>query len=413
MVFFYRPTTKIYFFLMYQLFGIQYAWYHFANILLHGVNGLLVYLLIRSLLTKSFGSEKLKYFPLFSSILFVVHSVNLETVVWVSAVTELIPAFFMLVALNLFVLYLTHWKNVWDGLKKKLFFVLLSLVYFLAMGGHEFAIVLPLLLIGIDIFYSNIRSWVSLVEYFKQCFARYFVFIFVAVFYLLIRYVANAHWQGGDYSYNILKLPLNIVGNLYGYVFFSLIGPWFYGVYAQSRIWTREYWTHLIVLGAVLLLVLFILRKFTIKLVSRVQDYVYLLIFIFVVGLLPFLGLGTIAERYVYFSSWSFYVLFSMGIYFVCKKIFPSQKVNREYLGVMLFFGVLFSILSYLSMGDWFEASAKVRAIVYGSCLSVDNGDEVVIPDSTNRIGRAWVFQVGYEQAVNLICVKQIDQLSF
>ena len=44
-----------------------------------------------------------------------------------------------------------------------------------------------------------------------------YAYLVPTIIYLVLRFSANSHWSGGDYSYDLLKLPLNFAGNLFGY----------------------------------------------------------------------------------------------------------------------------------------------------------------------------------------------------
>lgn len=413
--FFYRPTTKIYFYFLYQWFGLNAQYYHLLNILIHGVNGFLFFILAKRLLnTANIQRNLALYISLFSAIFLIVHPIHLEPVVWVSAVTELIPTLFMFALINLYLFLRTEYagKGSINNISRYLLYLIICLGYFLAMGGHEFAIVLPAIFIVIDLYLNKVSTISKLISVIKAHVVEYSLFLLTALIYLLLRYIANSHWQGGDYSYNLLKLPLNILGNLFGYTFFVILGPWFYEYYENIRFTIRNYVTYVFLILGTILLFVSVYRVRFINLLRSVNPVLLVFAATAFIGLVPFLGLGTIAERYVYFSSGSYYVIFCYFVYEITQKLFPKLRVMREFLGIMLFCSILFSILTFVGMRDWHSASAKVQALVFGSCVSVEDGDIVVLEETTNRVGRAWVFQVGYEQAVELVCQKGVNSLS-
>ncbi len=88
----YAPLTIFSFLLDYSWTGMDPTGYHATNILLHAVNGVLVCMLI-SQLTGSWGVGWL------SAALFLVHPVQIESVVWISSRKGLLSASFMLLAL--------------------------------------------------------------------------------------------------------------------------------------------------------------------------------------------------------------------------------------------------------------------------------------------------------------------------
>jgi len=98
---FLRTTVNFYFYITYHLFGSHPVYYYLVNILLHGVNGYLVYLLGKNI-TKRWAIGWL------AAIIFICLYSHREAVMWISAATSLIDTFFVLLAANLFWYYLEN-----------------------------------------------------------------------------------------------------------------------------------------------------------------------------------------------------------------------------------------------------------------------------------------------------------------
>jgi len=88
----YAPLTIGTLLIDHTLWGMNPSGYHATNVLLHLVNGILVFLLTRQLTRNLFVSW-------LTAALFLVHPVQIETVVWVSSRKGLVSAMFMLAAL--------------------------------------------------------------------------------------------------------------------------------------------------------------------------------------------------------------------------------------------------------------------------------------------------------------------------
>jgi hypothetical protein len=93
---YYRPLSTLSLLGDFHLFGGKIAGYHLGNILLHLLNTLLMYHLARLYVKED---ESAGYYALFVGLLFAVHPVNSETVVWISCRPDLLCCFFSLLCL--------------------------------------------------------------------------------------------------------------------------------------------------------------------------------------------------------------------------------------------------------------------------------------------------------------------------
>ncbi|MEO2019352.1 MAG: hypothetical protein ABGZ53_33880 [Fuerstiella sp.] len=88
----YAPLTILSLLVDHTLWGMNPCGYHATNVLLHVINGLLVFVLVRQLTGKQFVAWV-------TAALFLVHPVQIETVAWISSRKGLLSASFMLSAL--------------------------------------------------------------------------------------------------------------------------------------------------------------------------------------------------------------------------------------------------------------------------------------------------------------------------
>lgn len=124
--------------LVYQIFGMNSHVYHAISILIHLLNIPLVYI-FATLLTNERASK-------LATIIFAIHPVNIESVVWISGSPYAINGAFSLVVLILFTLFkkTSHKK-----------YLISSILAFILMVIHDkgaWALVVPLLLLIIDQF---------------------------------------------------------------------------------------------------------------------------------------------------------------------------------------------------------------------------------------------------------------------
>src|SRR3989338_1133983 len=121
----FRPLLLLTFSFNYFFSGLHPLGYHIINILIHFLNGALLYLILKSL------NRKTDYRLLLSAcLLFIAHPINSEAVTYISCRSDLLVTFFILSAFYAFI------KNR---------FFLSALLYFFALLTKETALVYSLL----------------------------------------------------------------------------------------------------------------------------------------------------------------------------------------------------------------------------------------------------------------------------
>lgn len=140
----YHPITSLTWAIEHQLYGFNAKWFHLTNILWHLLNTVLVFLLSKQFLKRSDWS-------LAVSLLFVVHPMHTENIVWLSARKDLVYGFFFLLGLLSYLKYLSS---------QKVFFYLLMVIAFIAsLFSKSNAVVFPAVLILIDLFQFKKFKW--------------------------------------------------------------------------------------------------------------------------------------------------------------------------------------------------------------------------------------------------------------
>jgi hypothetical protein len=130
----YAPITIFSFLVEHTLWGLNPAGYHFTNIVLHGINAVLVFLLVRRLTESSFVGW-------ITAALFLVHPVQIESVVWISSRKGLLCSMFMLGAM------LARMKPEPTSRDEGLYVFLLALALF----SKAHAVVLPPIMLLYDV----------------------------------------------------------------------------------------------------------------------------------------------------------------------------------------------------------------------------------------------------------------------
>ncbi len=386
--FFYRPGTKVYFYFMYNIFWLNQVVYHSVSIFLHFAISVLVFILGRKVFNR-------KLLAFFASVLFLTMSGSLEMVYWIAPTGHLFNAFFGLLGLILFI--------NWDEKRKFYLFILSFISFAMSLLFHELGVALPLLVLAYkfkDNSITNIKTFLR-----RKDFLSFFIPVAI---YLIARYLSNSHWLNGDYNYNLVKLPLNFIGNIFGYIFITLLGPIALPIYESIRINARENILASTLIILIVVFILYIVYKNILRAFERNEKGIILFSFIFfVVSLLPFIGLGNITSRYSYLAS--------IGIIFILvllvKKFFEFLLVNGRQIAVFSIFIListysLFHIISLRQTSfDWLGAGDKCKKF-FISIDSIYKNEwakgpvELNFVDVPIKYGDAWVFPVGIEDAV-------------
>lgn len=142
---YYRPLIDLSYLLDQRLYGSMAFGFRLTNLLIHSFNVILVYLLARMLLMKSFWREGSAFF---AALLFAVHPLAVEPVVWISGRSDLIATFWSLLAMLFYLLS----KN-----SAKWYLLLpLSLIFTLfAILSKEVAIAIPIIIAAWEFVYCQ------------------------------------------------------------------------------------------------------------------------------------------------------------------------------------------------------------------------------------------------------------------
>lgn len=362
--FFYRPGAKLYFLIMYSVFWLNESAYHAVSLTLHFAVTAMVFALAR----KVFQGTLL---ATFAAIAFLLMSGHAEPVFWVSATGILFASFFSILSL----------VNYISG-----HFVLSFLGLIMAPLFHELGIVAPFLCLA-----------------YAKVYKKRFTLSFFAptLMYLAGRFLAGSHWLSGDYNYNLLKFPLNAVGNAAGYALLSAIGPYAGSVTAIMRSVAREN-----VLAAAAVVLVLILVAWRVRRRFRSQTVTFCAAF-FLISLLPFLGLGTTTSRYSYLASVGVAILVVYGMKSLYVFLITSGR-TVAILGTLVFASTL-SLLQLVEhqqvTNDWKDAGEASRQFIISMEGSYEDywkkePMEFHFVNLPIRTGEAWIFPVGMPDAL-------------
>ncbi|MEK7551296.1 MAG: hypothetical protein AAB532_01740 [Patescibacteria group bacterium] len=386
--FFYRPGTKVFFYIMESIFWLNQAVYHIASLLLHFGVSFLFFLLAKKILNN-------KILAALSAFLFLILSGYTEAVFWISSIGHLFAAFFALLAILFFIL--------WDEKKKIYFYILSILSLSLGLTFHEMGIIIPLLIL-------SFKAKDGVLPFIKTFTKRWdYLLLFVpVVVYLLLRFMSQSHWLSGDYNYDFAMLPFNFAGNLLGYTALIVVGQSSLSLYEALRALFRVNLMIPVILSVVALAGLVYAYKVKLKILFGNDKKIVLFgLMFFVFALLPYLGLGNITSRYSYLASLGLILIFV----FLLNKLYEfllkeGKQIALLTVSVIVIVFSLFQIIQVQqAYFDWAGAGEKVRKFFVSiDALYTDawSKGEVTFHfvDVPQKVGDAWVFPVGLSDAV-------------
>lgn len=380
--FFYRPLDKVLMFFLYTLFSFSSPGYHISMLVLAFISAIGVYIIVQKL----FHNKILSFIGAF---VFLFLPSQGENVYWISTISNNLS--------TLFIIYmLIFWLNFRNS-QSKLNYSLSLIFAILAFLSYEISIIILPLLILFDIFITKVK--ITKVK----TILSYSPFIILTILYPIIRILSHVASYGGDYAYNIPHLIPNIIGNFIGYFGLMTFGESFLALYTASRNILKEEMILVVILLVVLLValagILFVKRKMlniickneTFRLVS------FAILFSFI-SLVPFLGLGNIAERYEDLAAVGFAIL----VVIILRKISLLLKNNLRQAGVLIILLALLGGWYYsqnrIETAQWFEAGRITNRTLSYLRLYYDGyhaNSNFYFVDLPTRKAQAWIFPAG------------------
>ncbi len=390
--FFYRPLDKIVTYFLYTVFSFQPHGYHFFLIFLHLIAIIGVYFFAKQI-------TKDKLFAFLVSLIFAVHPTHAENVFWYSGLSSVLSAVFIIYAAICFYRFRER-KSVFS------YFLAFVLSIF-AFSSYEIAVSIPFLFLVIDIFLFKATKKL-------KYYLPHVLFILLVPFYYLLRELTNTFQNGGDYSYNLIKIVPNVMGNILGYVGMFISGESFIPVYNLLRGSLRE---SAFSIGIVLTVSLaaigflfYINRSIMGKLLkNRMSGQIMFGIAFAFFSLLPFLPLGNIAPRYLYLSS----VGFSISAVLI---MYVLSRYKRFLLVLVVAVIVAIGAIQLDRASDrWKDAGYVTQNTLYFFRKNYDDlkpADKIYFVDTPVTYKGIWTFPTGLNDALWFIYRDDLPQVN-
>ncbi len=346
----YRPLVTVSYIVDYALWGLNPKGFHLANLILHILTSIIVYLLALEIIKTQWPSAVV-------GIVFALHPVHTEAVTWVVGRAEVMAGLFYFLA---FLFYIKAGNS--PSFKNRQF-ISSNIFYFLALLSKEIAVTLPILLFAYDYFFFHRQRSAEIIELLKK---RYLSFIILTFIYIIIRFaVLGAIGPQKNLSFapdvGLYERFLTIIVVI-GYYMRLLFLPFNLTVdYVFPKIASLS--LPVFIYGGILLVSIGITVLLYKR--SKMLSFSIALFFITLLPVMNIIPIGElIAERFLYIPLISFALLIGISTdYFFIRF---SSKFLRIIISIpLIFLAAFYSLLTISRNYDWKDAFTLWKATIY------------------------------------------------
>lgn len=320
---YYRPMMHLLYMLDYHVFGLRPWGFHLINVLFHAANSVLIFVILSRILRDASSSPQVFSYsvPAMAALLFAVHPIHTEAVTWVAGLPDLSFTFFSLIAFSCYL-------SSRDGRKDMYLISLLS--FFLAALSKEPALTVPFIFIIYD---AGLKKEHILTT---SAIRRYIPYFVIAAVYITMRIYAlegfapqppHVELNGFQYLLNIFPLFSQYVTAL----FFPINLNAFHVLHPVLSVFETKSVLSLLVTAVLVFLVVSTFKKHQVVFFGLMLIVIPLLPVLYI----PWVGMNTFTERYLYFPSIGFVIVFAFSLNWV-KTRFPKGEFGVTILALAL-----------------------------------------------------------------------------
>lgn len=320
----YIPLTFLSYQIDYQIGGIHPFQYHLTNFLFHTLNGLLVAWFATLFFRR-------KWLGIFCGLVFLLHPLHTEAIMWVSGRKDLLSTFFFLLTLIQWV----RWRG--DGVRR--LFILAVAFFALALLSKIMAVTLPVILLLLDWREKRVLS--------REIFIEKIPFFALSVLFGIIGFGGKTGVVASSSTWEKIlmagKSSLFYVQKILWPDFFSLLYPYHKNVIITSP----DFYVPIIVWTLIVALVLLSLR--------RTRDIAFGFAFFFVTLAPTFLNFTKGGDLDVYFASDRYAYVPSIGVFLaLIAAVLPLiERWRRAATAMAVFIVITLGYRSFLQSQVW------------------------------------------------------------
>lgn len=338
----YHPLTTLLYAIEFKIFGNDASIYHIISLCIHIINSFFVYVLIDKLIGH-------KWFALFGALIFAIHPMHVESVVWISEQKDVLYSLFYFAGLIVYIKYLKEKKI------RNLYFVFI--LFLLSLLSKSAAVTFPLILLLFDFYFKreqNIKTKVEKVPFFILA-------LIFGIISILSQNAAGAINDSTMIPYSLFQRVF-VVSYAILYYIFKFIVPFDLCVlhYAPKVLPFYYYLCPIIIL-----FICFLIWKSKKIRKSLIFGFLfYLFTILLVVQIIP-IGYVIVSERYSYIPY--FGLICIVGFIIIQNSNIKNSGASslRKYfkiIGVLII--LLFSFLSFQYIKKWQSSTLLFTNIV-------------------------------------------------
>jgi tetratricopeptide (TPR) repeat protein len=374
----YHPLTILIYALEYKIAGPVPFIYHIVNILLHLAN-IILFAWLMWLLTKKY------YAVVFASVLFAIHPMRVESVIWASELKDVLYTFFLLLALIFYVRFLKG-----NNRKVIILYVITLILFIFSLLSKAQAVVFPLLLFLTD-YWFNKRITIKSLTLKLPFIVLSFVFGLIAIGSQATS-LTSERLVFLPFSDRILVAGYNISAYLY-----KLIMP--YNLSCFYRYPLRDDYSA-IYAGCIILLIIITFLVIRLRNNKTIMfGALFFLFTIFIVIQLLSIGNSIIADRYTYLPY--------AGLFFVIGNeldtlLAKSFKFRKAVMVLFVLQSIIFAYITFIRAKTWKNGETLWEAAIKndpGNALAYNNlGNYYLDINENNKAIEALEKSVQYGQ---------------
>ena len=371
---YYRPLQMLVYMVEYYSFGFRPSFFHLVNLLAGLACVIIVYLLVRALAESA-------ALALCAALLFALHPVHIEPMVWIAALPDLLCGLSMFTAM-------LFYHRARTGPRPLLDYALSTAVYFAGLFCKETAMVFPALLVAYEFLYrrESLPAMFSLpmlrrLGPYVGALGVYIVFRLRALGSFAPSFGKNHHLS---HSQNFLTVPVLIAQYALKLLWPTKLNYYYHFIPQSAAGW--EFFASVLLIAA-LVAAMFRLRKS--------QPLLSFAIAWFFITLTPVLSVGNVsdmvfAERYLFVPSLGFCICAGWAVFHLIRGSF-QKPISRAAYACFAFLLLFYVVQIERRIPEWHD---DVRLFESASLLSPR------LPAVQMALGASYYRAGKYDQAI-------------
>jgi protein O-mannosyl-transferase len=309
----YLPLTWLSFIMDYHVWGLESYGYRLVNIIVHGINSILLMLVTSSFLRLIYRTSANHILIIFSSVvgvlIYALHPLRIESVVWITERKDVLSAFFILISFLAYMNFRFQAAAAITNNSLKRLYAISLCCFFMSLLCKAWAITFPAVLILLDMstVHSSKLSMNKILESIKQKVP----YIIIAALFALIA-IFGQNTAGAMITWEKLTLVDRVLQSSYGFnmyllhtLFPSDLSPLY--LLGKTNFYDVKFFAHFLVFLAMFIFT-FLIRKKT-----QWPLYFILIYFVIISPVLGFTQSGAqiMADRYTYIALMPFSIVIS------------------------------------------------------------------------------------------------------